>query len=232
MIQVTAHRLDNKPFYFNLEEPDNCPCCHRSIHPSEVVAAYLHRRGLVQAIFRCTHNECEELFIATYLVGVDLQPTSVHTSSLLTLSPIKFQRVDFADTIKTISPNFVEIYNQALDAESHGLVEIVGIGMRKALEFLIKDFVISEHPELKDAILGNFLSNCIKNYVTDPNVKQCAERAVWLGNDEAHYRRKWENTDINDLKRLIKLSVHWIESAIVTKEYLASLPNLNSDKAS
>jgi hypothetical protein len=31
-----------------------------------------------------------------------------------------------------------------------------------------------------------------------------------LGNDELHYVRKWENKDINDLKKLIDATLHYI----------------------
>lgn len=41
------------------------------------------------------------------------------------------------------------------------------------------------------------MARCIyKNYIEDNNVRRCAELAVWLGNDESHYLRKWENKDL------------------------------------
>jgi hypothetical protein len=46
-----------------------------------------------------------------------------------------------------------------------------------------------------------------------------AERATWLGNDETHYVRKWEDKDINDLKILIKVTLHWIEMELLTEQY-------------
>ena len=42
-------------------------------------------------------------------------------------------------------------------------------------------------------------------------LKIVASRATWLGNDQTHYEQKYTDNDINDLKRLIKLSVNWIE---------------------
>lgn len=41
-----------------------------------------------------------------------------------------------------VSPQFVEIYNQAKAAESFQLDQITGLGLRKALEFLIKDLEV------------------------------------------------------------------------------------------
>lgn len=52
-----------------------------------------------------------------------------------------------------------------------------------------------------------------------PKVKSCATKAVWLGNDETHYERKWEDRDINDLKILIQLTLHHIESELLTEKF-------------
>ena len=49
------------------------------------------------------------------------------------------------------------------------------------------------------------------------------KRAVWLGNDETHYVRKWEDKDISDLKRLIKLTVNWIENNLLTQDYMSTM---------
>ncbi len=49
-------------------------------------------------------------------------------------------------------------------------------------------------------------------------------RAVWLGNDQTHYLRKWEDKDLADLKRLIQLTLHWIEMDELTKKTLEDMP--------
>jgi len=54
-------------------------------------------------------------------------------------------------------------------------------------------------------------------------VKDCVERAVWLGNDETHYVRKWEASDISDLKMLIDLTAHWMTSELLTERYLKDM---------
>ncbi len=36
---------------------------------------------------------------------------------------------------------------------------------------------------------------------------------------ETHYIRKWEDKDVDDLKLLIRLTVNWIESHILTAQY-------------
>ena len=54
-------------------------------------------------------------------------------------------------------------------------------------------------------------------------VKSCAQRATWLGNDETHYVRKWENKNINDLKLLIRLTCNWVTNNILTEEIVANM---------
>ncbi|WP_339803961.1 DUF4145 domain-containing protein [uncultured Marinobacter sp.] len=121
--------------------------------------------------------------------------------------------------LEDISPGFVEIYAQVQEAEALGLDSLVGVGYRKALEFLIKDYLISKNPDDEHKISRMLLAQCIRKYVTDPNIKDCADRAVWLGNDEAHYVRKWSDRDIEDLKTLLKLTRYWLSSEFLTAEY-------------
>jgi len=68
------------------------------------------------------------------------------------------------------------------------------------------------------------LAKVIGDYVSDNNIKSVAKRAVWLGNDETHYIRKWEGKDLNDLKKLIDLTVHWIEMEVLTASFEEEMP--------
>jgi hypothetical protein len=51
-----------------------------------------------------------------------------------------------------------------------------------------------------------------------------AERAVWLGNDEVHYTKKWENKDIDDLKTLINLVMSIIHNNASYEQLLDDMP--------
>lgn len=133
------------------------------------------------------------------------------------------QKATFPETVSGLSPTFVEIFNQSMEAESKELDQLVGIGLRKALEFLVKDYAIAENPGTEEEIRRTLLGNCISQYVSDPNVRECAKRAAWLGNDETHYTRKWETKDITDLKLLVRLTVNWIDNSLLTKKYIAEM---------
>lgn len=128
-----------------------------------------------------------------------------------------------AKEITQISPSFFGLYKQAMAAEHHGLTDVFGMALRKALEFLIKDYAISKNPTEDAAIKAAKLGAVIKKHVSDANIKACAERAVWLGNDEAHYERRWTGHDATDLKTLIQLTLNWIANEQLTAKYLGSM---------
>jgi len=104
------------------------------------------------------------------------------------------------------------------------LTLVAGPGYRKALEFLVKDFLIKLTPEEEKTIKATFLGSLIRERVKDQNLRACAERAAWLGNDETHYNRIWKDADIEDLKNLITLTTNWIISQTMTEEYLKKMP--------
>lgn len=221
-IDSQAVNLAGSPHNVRLDKtPDTCPRCHRSVHPKFVGAFLTQERSLCQATFRCTNLLCQEIFIATYRLRGESGGFKLFNFDRV--EPQKPKHTRFPEVIEQISPNFSIIFNQAEDAESSGLDQLVGIGLRKALEFLIKDFSASENPDKADKIRGSALSQCLTNYVNDPNVKECARRAAWLGNDETHYVKKWENKDISDLKLLVRLTVNWIESTLLTRKYISDM---------
>ena len=201
--------------------PDECPLCHMHIVPTfrfvSVVANDIEIEK-AEAAFECTNSRCQELFIATfaYLRSDGHKQQYLFESS----APCTPKLSSFAPVVTELSPSFERIFNQSEAAKAHGLDELVGIGLRKALEFLIKDYAISQCPEKKGEILGTHLGPCISNYVSDAKIRECAKRAAWLGNDETHYERKWESKDVKDLENLVTLTVNWIHNEILTRQYL------------
>jgi len=173
-------------------------------------------------VFRCASRKCQALFVAYYSRHAGQSATV--DFKLVRLAPSLPAPVDFGPEIARASPTFGAIYNQALAAESYQLDQLAGMGYRKALEFLIKDFTIAQRPADKKSIEKVLLGKCIDLYVDDVRVKECARRATWLGNDETHYLRRWEGKDIADLKTLIRLTVNWIESVILTEKYKTEMP--------
>jgi hypothetical protein len=177
---------------------------------------------ILQMPFRCPRQRCGTLFISQYTPEIDYRRN--YHFELSALFPYLPDKAKIAEGVAKISANFVKIFNQSLAAESHNLDQLVGIGLRKALEFLIKDYCIHKHPEKAADIKTRLLGQCISNYISDSNIKDCAARATWLGNDETHYTRVWTENDINDLKFLIQLTQNWISNELLTEEYRSAMP--------
>ncbi len=226
---VTADDLRGSALTLYYEDiPDRCPVCHTGISPRLRQAVYSGppntRDSRLQISFQCTKRSCENLFIGTYEYRYDTtSSTSHHIYTSIATAPTTPEEAGFSSLIETISPAFVTIYNQALAAEAMNLEQLSGMGLRKALEFLIKDFIVDQNPDDCEEVRAMFLGRCINEYVDDPNVKACAKRAVWLGNDETHYTRKWEDKDINDLKVLTRLTINWIENVLLTQQYVEDM---------
>jgi hypothetical protein len=117
-----------------------------------------------------------------------------------------------------MSPRFVEIYHQAESAEQFGLTELCGVGYRKALEFLVKDFAISYYPGESEKIRALQLSPCISSYIDNQQLKDLARASAWIGNDETHYTRKHEDYNLEHLKTYIDAIVSYITFNLTAQE--------------
>lgn len=209
---------DNNTYPFNTKVPDACPICNKVQEP-KFINAYRLKESVIEAVFRCSSHTCGHIFISLHLKNEYSNEYIIKLT--YPKSPLK---KEFNSYINNMSPLFVEIYNQANEAEERDLLHIAGMGYRKSLEFLIKDYLITFKKLDGDAIRKTFLGTCIKNHLSD-NIKQVAERATWLGNDETHYHRVWEAMDIKDLKALIDLTVYYISSEIQTARYISEMEN-------
>ena len=196
--------------------PNQCPFCHMTIQPIYGTKHFISNINYDIA-FTCSNAMCNKRFF-----GLFQENNNAYYFQKISFGTLK--QKDFSDSIKRLSPNFVKIYNESFSAEQYGLSEVCGVGYRKALEFLIKEYLINQEPGNREVIEKKMLYPCIKDHVSDLRIKTVAERAVWLGNDETHYVRKWEGKNMEDLKRLIDLVVHWIEAEELTKAFELEMP--------
>lgn len=210
---ITNDRLAKVVKEYEIEEVHECPICHAHIAPILLSSVYyIHRmvENNLSPTGVCTYqcNACCNAFVVQYTLGKSLYPVAI--------GPIKITDYQFSDSIQKTSRRFIDIYNQALYAETMGLNEICGVGYRLALECLIKDYLIKQHPEQKDAIVAESLGSCIRNRIDNGNLQIVAGRAAWLGNDYAHYAKKFEERNLNDFKTLIHVAVAWIDMEVTT----------------
>ena len=199
----------------SFDYPETCPICKTSIFPSIIYNAEKKSFDsfLMIVIFSCP--KCQDIFAGNYVLT---DAYMGYDSELKSLSPTAYAPKEFEQAINDISPKFVKIYNQASHAESLELDKICGMGYRKSLEFLVKDFACIEKPEDKDKIQTMPLLQCINAYIENEHLKSLAIAAVWLGNDETHYSRKHIDYDIASLKNFIQGIVLQISLDFIIKE--------------
>ena len=200
--------------------PPHCPVCLHAIGPIDTEQHWLFEEHRLEIVFRCPRPECEHYFVGRYS---PIESKS-RRYSLSEAVPLNVAQTERSGLIKEVSPDFVDIYREAEESDIRNLKLICGPGYRKALEFLIKDYLASLNPKRADEIRKMKLGKCISDLVQNDKVKEVAKRAAWLGNDETHYLRKWDEKDVKDLKNLIELTVLWIEMENRTAEAIKDMP--------
>lgn len=205
--------------------PERCPNCEKPVYPRPIHNSLAGQDLDVMMV--CTLAQCGRSFLAHYTLETipDFDGAS-YATTFVGNSPLHFTMTPFSEAIMGVSASFVEIFHEAEVADQLGLVQVSGPGFRKSLEFLIKDYLIRNcgDPNVVKEIRRKQLGPCIREYVPDSRIKSCAERAAWLGNDETHYERKWDNVDLEDLKRLIQLTANWIQNEVMSDDYLRKMP--------
>ncbi len=217
----SIHSINKKDTPCKYNEVTECPICHTTLVP-QILDAYIHVpdnsifTSLLYVICFC--HKCHKIFICTYsrnnLYEYD---DYLDFSHLQDISPQIPKPLSFSPEICKLSPNFVETYNQSNEAECNSMTQICGLGYRKALEFLVKDYLCHKFPNQSENIKNEFLSSSIKR-IDDVRIKTLAERATWIGNDETHYTKIHENLNLDDMKRFIKAMLNYIESELAFEE--------------
>lgn len=220
--QVSAYDTHGQKHNHTVDKhPDYCPLCHHAIEPKSLGASFYIDMipSIIEALYCCPRHRCGHVFIARYrLRGL------YGDYGLCECVPFELQEMEFFQEIVELSPDFCAIANQARNAEHLGLSLIAGGGYRKALEFLVKDYAIRLSPSDAEQIKKTDLGPCIQTYISNPMVKDTAQRAAWLGNDEVHYLRKWEDHDLQDLKDLIQLIVTTIRGELIYSKMKLNMP--------
>lgn len=204
------------------EESETCPLCHYAISPNLIGTSWYRDNGgerHLAILYTCPH--CCRPFVAHFIdgnsEGKTMQP------QLDYCAPEFYSVQQFDDGIENLSPSFVKIYNQALEAENRQLDEIAGIGYRKALEFLVKDYCKHQYPDKTDEIERLRLGQCITSYIKQEKISTLAKRVAWIGNDETHYIRELQGRDVSDMKKFIYAIVSYIGMELAVED-AASIP--------
>lgn len=220
IVHVSFLGTSNQPV--NLDYPENCPHCGKTVSPEKIHVSnsedgYSCGDARFVATFRCPRSACKKFFAIEYSFSGRADTCQIVDYAYR--PPIK---VNLPENIEKVSPLFVEIYSQASIAEQERLDQIAGVGYRKAAEFLIKDYVIAKNPNSEATIKQIMLGKVISDYLTDfPKIQALARSVAWIGNDETHYVRRHDDKDVQDLKRFILATAQFIAADYDADEALS-----------
>lgn len=210
-----SHNDFPKTLQYN--RPTKCPCCGAGVPNAPVYAGHFtDRYQELKLLFTVTEcNACQWPFVSIYA-----KEKSTNIFNIIQEHPkTEADPTEFSSFIKATFPDFVSFYHQSEKAEHSGLKDICGVGYRKALEFLVKTYLIDVKKFDAKIIESTSLGNCISKIDNEP-VKACARNAARLGNDQTHYKQKYQNKDISDLKTLIEIVVLWLNLEHKAQEQL------------
>ncbi|MBD1259000.1 DUF4145 domain-containing protein [Maribacter polysiphoniae] len=210
------------------ENPNICPHCHVANEPHQLFAHFDNQTDKLISVWRCNYNQCRKVFAVSHIDGGNGQFKLERNLNGLPKGPIWPEPIatlkdgQSIGTEKEEKSKFIKTYLQSLEAESNGHGEIAGMGFRKSIEYLVKDWAIHNNPDKKDKILGQWLSAVINEFFTG-DLKDILDRATWLGNDHTHYNRLFEEYNIEHLKELIDLIMVELDREHKKRHYIENI---------
>lgn len=204
-----------KKVAYSIIKSFECPCCNSKQKPHFIFGTYNNKILYVL----CYCESCQKAYIAEYSFykPTDKYDEFFYIDQFIKAYPNEYKYSNFNESIKTLSPMFVKVYDQALTADSFGLDEIAGMGFRKALEFLVKDYAISLFPDEREHIEKMHLSDTIDKINYQP-ITDIAKPCIKVLNDETHYFRRFEKVEVANINKLILAIVGILSAKFIASE--------------
>lgn len=194
---------------FDFELPGICPFCGIGMQPKipnrfqKPIATLPYKNGAhTHFMFECP--VCTGTFFAVY---EQMYPQS--SPRLAAIFPHPKVPISIPADLKELFPDFFELYDQANTAEKNGLHKITGMAYRKALEILVKQYLIQQSPNEKDKILNEPLGRSIDR-ISSAKIQSLAKAVSWIGNDQTHMIQKHPDYNVPEMKRFMLALCHLI----------------------
>ena len=209
----------NKSFQGKYKKPSICPYCGLLVDAPLLKTEAFSFNGhyLLAATCKCT--SCQETFFFA----------CEYSKNSNAYIPVSYPAISFIpysnETLQKISPRFIDMYNQSLLAEFNKNFELAAVGYRSALEFLVKDYAITDLGENKDEVSSKTLCNAIGTYLHQEALVKTADVVRILGNDFTHYQRKYPEHDFILLKKYMDIFLGQIEAQYMINHPPVSRPS-------
>lgn len=201
---------NDSTYDFPLQKPMLCPICG-AFQDGTIASRLIHpgydgiRIGTIA--YKCTH--CLKHYLVTY--RIDVANKIAEFAGFYPPMSGSYQN----QILESVSPRFISSYNQALHAEIRGDIELAAIGYRQALECLVKDYAINECGADREKVVKTKLFDAISEYLGEKDLISAADVVRILGNDYAHYERKYPQHDFELLKRYMEIFIKLAETKML-----------------
>lgn len=191
-------------------KPATCPFCgYGTDAPFLEKNTYsFNEHNIIVATCRCTSCGKTFFFASEYHKDSLYQPVTIPAISYTSYEN---------KILSSISERFIDMYNQALQSEFVGNIELAAIGYRAALEILVKDFAIGELQKPIEEVKRKKLHDAIGEYLSQNELVNTADVIRILGNDYTHYERKYPQHDFELLKSYMEIFLKQIEVQYMIK---------------
>lgn len=211
----------NRPLEIEVLASNECPICGYAMDFNEDCYRNFHdlntnkqKEFKVFSLRICPH--CHKGFVIEYTIennGSNFKEKS-QKSYPYSISEIRKEK-----EICDISSDFYDIYGQCLTAKKAGLFHLYGLGLRKALEFLVKDYALNLKKIPKDKLIKKNLHNCITEYFnSSPEIQDIAIACKMIGNNETHWNNQNTSEDIILMEKLIRILTQEIIKEVNVKQ--------------
>ena len=199
---ITIRRSGNSDLY--IEVPSICPHCGIATYRRPIPSINYGYGGFFIQFFELMC--CNQITCSLYEVLNEYhngnQSQGKETKLVFSYPIAKALPIE-AQNLKSISPDFVEIYSQAMEAKALGLTHLVGPALRKAIEFLVKDYLLMIEAMGEESLEKTSLRNCINTHLNNEDLIAVMDGAVAIGNDEIH----WTDYDVEDMESFANIAI-------------------------
>ena len=199
-------------YSFKYEKPIICPYCGISTDASYTKKDIYQMTNGVLLTATCNCTSCLKSFFHASFHKTDDPECAKNVCLFPSVEYEQFQNKNIA----AFSPRFIDLYNQALNAEFCGNIDIAAIGFRASLEVLIKDHAINVLHEDESQVSKMKLIESISRYLSK-DLANSADVVRILGNDYTHYKRKYPEIDFEILKKYMDIFIQQIEVSYMIK---------------
>jgi hypothetical protein len=152
--------------------PNICPHCHVVNTPHEIWKIESKDTDDVPgslSAWHCSNQACKKIFIVSHKMDFTLKFNRFLNG--LPKGPdwpkpiLELKSGKLGTDGVPIQSRFIKTYLQSLEAQNLGLDELAGMGYRKAIEYLVKDWAIKNKPEEKDKMTRHITTDSSRSLI-------------------------------------------------------------------